>query len=191
MKNQHWKIAFFSLLAINIIIVFTICYFIFILGTSTIHKEPSNGDKVNFKINTDKNNLTKLINHYIQKEGLNGPIDYSVQLSDEVELYGIIKVFSQDVQLKMTFEPEAQKNGDLLLRQKSILIGNLNLPVEFVLKFIQKSYKFPDWVTIQPNKKTIYVALQSMKVNNEMIVHADRFDLKNDDISFTLQIPTE
>ncbi|WP_213087605.1 YpmS family protein, partial [Heyndrickxia sporothermodurans] len=135
--------------------------------------------------------LTNLINHYIQKEGLNGPIDYSVKLSDEVELYGIIKVFSQDVQLKMTFEPEAQKNGDLLLRQKSILIGNLNLPVEFVLKFIQKSYKFPDWVTIQPNKKTIYVALQSMKVNNEMIVHADRFDLKNDDISFTLQIPTE
>ncbi|MBL5889497.1 DUF2140 family protein [Heyndrickxia sporothermodurans] len=62
MKNQHWKIAFFSLLAINIIIVFTICYFIFILGTSTIHKEPSNGDKVNFKINTDKNNLSQFHN---------------------------------------------------------------------------------------------------------------------------------
>ncbi|QQZ11105.1 YpmS family protein [Heyndrickxia vini] len=191
MKKQHWKIAFFSLLTINIIIVGTIGYFIFSPGTSTIHNKSPKGEKVNFKINTSKNDLTKLINHYIHKEGLNGPIDYSVQLTDEVELYGLIKIFSQDVQLKMTFEPEAQKNGDLLLKQKSILIGNLNLPVEYVLKFIQKSYKFPDWVTIQPNKKTIYVALQSMKVNNEMIVHADRFDLKNDDISFTLQIPTK
>lgn len=190
MNKKRWKLAFFALLAINIFIVFFLTYFIFTPGKEMNQLPTEMGENVQFKINTNKEELTKLVNHYIQKEGLNGPIDYSVQLGDEVELYGTIKVFSQDVQLKMTFEPKALENGDLILKQKSILIGDLKLPVSYVLKFIQSSYKLPDWVEIQPNKKTVYVALKNMKVNNGMVVHADHFDLEHDKIAFTIKIPT-
>lgn len=191
MRKQRWKLAFFSLLVINILIVLVLTYFIFVPGNEEPLTKPKIGENVKFKIDTNKNDLTRLINHYIQKEGLNGPIDYSVQLKDEVELHGIIQLFSQDVQLKMTFEPKALENGDLILKQKSILIGDLKLPVSYVMRFIQKSYKLPEWVSFQPNKKIVYVALQKMQMKNGMTVRAKKFDLKEDAISFTIQIPTK
>ncbi|MGE8204237.1 YpmS family protein [Heyndrickxia sp. NPDC080065] len=191
MGKHRWKIAFFSLLIINIIVVFLLTYFIFTPGKEKVLPAPKITENVKFKVNTNKDDLTRLINHYIQKEGLNGPIDYSINLTDEVELYGTIQIFSQDIQLKMTFDPEALANGDLLLKPKSILIGDLKLPVSYVLHFIQNSYKLPNWVSIEPNNKIVYVGLQKMKVNNDMIVHADKFDLKNNDIAFTLEFPTK
>lgn len=189
MKKSRWKIAFFSLLVLNILIVGLLSYFIFSPGVNEIPKyNVKESDKINLKVKSNKKDLTNLINHYIQKENLNGPIDYSVILDNEVELFGTMQIFSEDVQLKMTFEPVALKNGDLLLKQKSILIGDLNLPVSYVLKFIQKSYKLPEWVTIVPNEEVIYVGLHDLKVNN-MTVRANTFDLENDDIEFSLQVP--
>ncbi|GIN40385.1 YpmS family protein [Heyndrickxia oleronia] len=189
MKKSRWKIAFFSLLVLNILIVGLLSYFIFSPGVNEIPKyNVKESNKINLKVKSNKKDLTNLINHYIQKENLNGPIDYSVNLDNEVELFGTMQIFSEDVQLKMTFEPVALKNGDLLLKQKSILIGDLNLPVSYVLKIIQKSYKLPEWVTIVPNEEVIYVGLHDLKVNN-MTVRANTFDLENDDIEFSLQVP--
>ncbi|MDQ7864240.1 hypothetical protein RCO48_33575 [Peribacillus frigoritolerans] len=31
--------------------------------------------------------------------------------------------FNREVEMKLTFEPIAQKNGDLILKQKSIAVG--------------------------------------------------------------------
>ncbi|KQL53771.1 hypothetical protein AN964_09840 [Heyndrickxia shackletonii] len=192
-KNR-WKAAFIALSILIVIFVLVIGFFIFApTKKGTIPKTTINTDKhVRFSIRTNKDDLNKLINHYIEKEGLNGPIKYNVYLKDDVELDGSIPVFSENVQLKMTFEPEALKNGDLLLKQKTISIGYLNLPVSYVLKFINQSYKLPDWVSIDPDKKTVYVGLQKMKIgHSDMRARIDKFNLKEDDISFSLLFPVE
>ena len=193
MKGQKWKKLFFLLLGINLIIV----VFLIIVINSTkeddqyIPHQIDTNAHVPFKIQTDKEDLNQVINHYLEKEGLTGPIDYWVNLDDEVELYGTMPVFSQEIQLKLTFEPVALDNGDILLQQKSISVGKLQLPVSYVLKFVRDKYKLPEWVTIQPNKERIYVSLQKMKLKSDIHVKVDEFNLNNDDIRFTLLVPVK
>lgn len=192
MKNK-WKILFFLLLGINIASAAVVSILISLPpdheGTEMARVD--NGEDVKFVINTNKEDLNKVINHYLEKEGLTGPINYKVLLRDEVELYGTMPVFSRDLKMKLTFEPEALDNGNLVLRQKSISIGQLQLPVSYVLKFVRDSYHLPDWVTIVPNDEMVYVALQKLKLKSDVKVKVNEFDLKKDKIKFTLLVPTK
>lgn len=194
MGNKNvWKIAFIVLAAANLLFV---CGIGLLLFLSSDQKEiPKNasdtGTYSEFTIDTHKEDLNDLINYYIEKEGLNGPIHYNVFLTDEVELYGEVSVFSQAMQLKMTFEPKALENGDLVLEQKDVYLGDVKLPVSYIMKFIRDAYKLPPWVIIQPNDHQIYVALQEMRLNNGIQVRVQEFDLEKDRISMKMLVPTE
>lgn len=98
--------------------------------------------------------------------------------------------FNREVEMKLTFEPIAQKNGDLILKQKSVAVGQMNLPVSYVMSLINDRYNMPEWVSIRPNDESIYVSLQDMELKSDIRVKAKEFDLKNDDISFLLTIPS-
>lgn len=193
-KKNHWKWLFLSLMGINGLIVIGVAILLLGPGTQQTERPAEKIDSKSyseFTINTDKKDLNALINHYIEKEGLNGPVDYNVYLQDEVELKGEIQVFSQTLDLYMKLEPKAQKNGDLILEQKSISLGNMKLPVSFVMKFIADTYKLPSWVTIDPKEQEVYVALHEMTLNNGIKVAAKEFDLENDRISFIMKVPNE
>lgn len=191
MKNK-WKRGFYLLLGFDLLIV--IILFFLILSPAKNEKmnwKESNNNDVSFQVQSNKSDLNLLINQYLQKEAADSPIGYQVHLRDEVELYGTLPFFSQEMDMKLTFEPEALNNGDLVLKQKSISIGSLSLPVSYVLKFISENYKLPKGVVIQPNEKQIYVHLGQLKLKSDVKIKANKFDLKNDDISFTLLVPVE
>lgn len=191
MKNK-WKLSFFLLLGLNIIFVFSILLLMNLpankMAVPEVHQTAQS--EVEFQVNANKADLNRMINHYIVKEGLTSPIRYQINLEDEVELLGMMEVFNQEIEMMLTFEPEALPNGDLILNQKSISIGQLQLPVPFVLNFVREQYDFPDWVSIQPNDELVYVSLQKMKLKSDISVKVDKFDLKNDEILFTLGVPT-
>ena len=192
---HHWKRLFSLLLGINIafVLLIILLFVLLIKSPSEDVKAPETEtvqNDVRFTIQTNKQDLNRLINHYL-KEEYSGSLDYEVLLTDEVELYGNIPVFSENVEMKLTFEPVALENGDLELQQKTISIGKLTLPVPLVLKFIQSSYPIPDWVTIQPNEEKVYMELQNMKLKSDLKVRVHEFDLKNNDIEFLLQVPME
>lgn len=192
MKNR-WKLLFFLLLGAIFILIITGIIIVKMpaKGGNPLLSEPSNQEEVVFKIESNKEDLNRVINHYMEKEGLRGPVDYQVFLNDEVELYGTIQVFSQDLKMKLTFEPSALENGDLVLKQKNISIGRMELPVPYVLKFIRDRYKLPEWVSIHPNDEMVYVAMNKMKLKSNVKVRVDTFDLKHDDISFSLVVPVK
>lgn len=193
-NKNYWKIAFFVLAVLNMLVVVGIGLLLF-LSSDQNKKFPDTvsekGDYSEFTIETRKDDLNELINYYIEKEGLNGPIHYNVFLTDEVELYGEVSVFSQSLQLKMTFEPKALENGDLVLEQKNVYLGDVKLPVSYILKFIRDAYKLPTWVIIQPNDQQVYVALQQMRLNNGIQVRVHEFDLAEDRISMRMLVPTK
>lgn len=192
MKNK-WKTGFLLLVGLNLLSALILLLLILIPSTDEENiqlKEPSS-DNVAFQVQTNKNDLNRLINHYLEKEADGSPIEYQVHLRDEVELYGVMPFFSQQLNMKLTFEPEALENGDLVLKQKSISIGSLDLPVSYVLKFISENYKLPEGVVIRPNDKQVYVNMQQLKLKSDFKIKANRFDLKNDDIEFTIQVPVQ
>lgn len=190
--KKGWKLAFLGLLALNVIIIFILVIGLF----SPIKDEPlpkayPAKEAVEFHVRSNKEDLNRVIKTFIEKEKEKSFVDYNVYLRDQVELYGDIAVFSERIDYKLTFEPEALKNGNVILRQKGIKVGRINLPVSYVLKAARDAYQFPDWVKIMPNDELIYISLDKMKLESDLKVKADRIDLKKDDIRFTFQLPTE
>ncbi|WP_391557381.1 YpmS family protein [Robertmurraya sp.] len=188
---NSWKKLFIALVMLNIIVVVGVIFLIFLptKDEEIALKDINQDDYVQFHVQSNKADLNRLINHYIEEQGLNERIKYNVTLTDQVELYGTMKVFTQDVELKLTFEPESLDNGDLILRHKTISIGHLQLPVPVVLKFIRDSYDIPSWITIRPNDEEVYVNLHDLKLKSDTKVRVNTFDLKRDNILFTLLVP--
>ncbi|MGG3913720.1 YpmS family protein [Rossellomorea vietnamensis] len=192
MKNK-WKVGFFVLLGMIILgfVIIVSLIFMPVKDDALPDNNKNTNQQVGFNVETNKKDLNLIIEHYIEEEGMKGPVDYDVQLKDDVELLGSVPVFTSDLDFKLSFEPKALDNGDILLKQKSISVGSLNLPVNYVLKVIRDSYNFPDWVKIQPNDELIYVSLQDMKLKSDVKVRANEFDLKEDNISFRLLVPVD
>ena len=195
MKGFNWKRLFILLLGLNVALVFLLfTFFLFMINdTGNETKIPTINPtykQVALQIKTNKQDLNRVINHYLEKE-LHSTYDYQVLLTDQVELYGAIPIFNEELNVKLTFEPKPLENGDLELQQKNMSIGNLSLPPSLVLKFIQNSYSLPEWIMIQPSKEKIYVSLNTFKLKSNFKVLVDEFNLKDDDIRFSLQLPMD
>jgi uncharacterized protein YpmS len=192
MKNK-WKTGFFLLVGFNVLIGIILLSLILVPADKNekIQQTVPDNKNVSFQVKSNKADLNVLINQYIKKEAADSPIEYSIQLQDEVELYGTLQFFSQEVDLKLTFVPEALDNGDLVLKQRSISVGSLPLPVSYVLKFIKENYKLPNGVDIQPNDKMIHVHMQQLKLKSDVKIKVNKFDLVKDDIAFTILVPVE
>ncbi|MBD7936183.1 MULTISPECIES: YpmS family protein [Cytobacillus] len=193
MKGNKWKVLFLGLL--GLIILFAII--LFIMVSIPAKDDPYESVQLNetdyapFHISTNKNDLNLVINHYLEEEILDGGLDYEVRLDDEVNLYGTLPVFSQQLRLRMSFEPSVLPNGDVVLEQKDLSIGQMDLPISFLLKLINNHYKTPDWVVIQPNEEKIYVALTEMDLKSDIKVNVNDFNLEEDEIDFTLLVPVK
>ncbi|MBM7647901.1 uncharacterized protein YpmS [Bacillus ectoiniformans] len=188
--KRFWKLSFFILLAVNAaIILFLVIGLLSPIEDDPVPKATPVEDAVEFHVQSNKEDLNRVIKTYIEKEKAGSPVDYNVYLRDKVELYGEVPVFSERLEYKLTFIPKALKNGNVVLEQDDMTIGKIKLPVSYVLKAARDSYNFPEWVKIMPNDKMIYVSLDKMELKSDLKVKADRMDLEKDDIQFTLMVP--
>ena len=139
-------------------------------------------------VTTTREDLTIVVNRFIEEE-LNGSINYSVLFEDQVSLNGSLPVFNTAIDFQMTFDAQALENGNLLLTQESLSLGAIDLPVANILKFIGDSYEFPEWVVIQPNDQQIIVQISEIDVASGLSVKTNRFNLRENDISFSIYVP--
>lgn len=192
MIKNKWKSLFFILAIVNVVVMGSIYFFVTSDGENNpIENKPGNtSETIPFTTQTNKLDLNRVINHYLRQQA-NGPINYQIFLDNNVNLIGTLPIFGQNVEMKMSFEPTAVDDGNLILKEKAFSIGALKLPAEQVLKMINKHYQFPEWVTIQPNEKNVLVDLQNMNLKSGLKVRMEKIDLKQDIIKFTILIPIE
>lgn len=191
MKKNKWKISFLILLGIDVLIVILLLSLILTPSSDTqknFINEP-NVKNVSFRVKSNKQDLNKLINHYMMKYTAGSSMDYRIKLGNDVELYGAIPVFSEQLNMKMTFIPQALSNGDLILKQKSISVGSLQLPASYVLEFIRDNYYLPNGIDIMPNNQLVYIHMQQLKLKSGMKIKVDKFNLKQNDIEFRILVP--
>ncbi|TYR81168.1 DUF2140 family protein [Priestia megaterium] len=184
---KKWKVLFLGLLSLNIILAIVIISFIF-QPVEDVNPSPSKEVKgdAELTILAKKEDLNVLIDKYLKREFKDQPLNYDITLTDVVRVDGTIEVFGDDIDIRMTFEPVVQENGDIELEQQSLSIGKLQLPVRTVLRYVNNNFKLPEWVTIDPKNESVYVALQEMKLETDFNVQVKKFDLKNDDIRVRL-----
>ncbi|WP_228275841.1 YpmS family protein [Gracilibacillus oryzae] len=192
-RQKNWKRLFVILMTVNITILLAIVMFIMwpVPGEEFPDKQYIEEEAgAEFTIQSSKNNLTQLVNEYIDKLLKDKDDKYAISLDQEVHLMGTIEAFEAEVPVNITFDPIVQENGDVILQSTEMSLGLLRLPKDKILKYVNDKINTPDWVVINPKEESIYIALTQMDIGN-FKVRVQQFDLENDQLSFRIKIPNE
>jgi uncharacterized protein YpmS len=144
-----------------------------------------------FIIRTTKKNLNELINAYMYEYLKDSKHQYRVSLEEDVHLIGELPVFSTTVPIQVHLEPIVQANGDVILKQKSISLGLMELPNKKIMEYMDKYLPFPKWVSINPEEEEIYVAVTQMDIKSNFRVSVEQMDLEANNLAFKLNVPYE
>lgn len=191
--NKNWKKRFYVLIMINAIILFILAVYLytpipkkeFEIASEQYKSEESS----KFVVRTTKQNLNNLVNAYLDQVLSNTQVEFSVNLDEDVQLFGELPVFSSTVPLLAHFEPIVQDNGDLVLKQKSISVGQLKLPNKKIMKYIDDYLPTPEWVIIDPSQEEVYVKITEMDIKSNFKVAVEQFDVEANNIAFEIEIP--
>lgn len=192
-KNKVWKKRFYLLLAINAIIIIGLAVYLYSpipkkeLDIASKQYESENSSQ--FVVRTTKQNLNNLVNAYLDKLLVNTDHVYSIHLDEDVQLFGELPLFSSTVPLLIHFEPIVQENGDLVLKQKSISVGQLQLPNKKIMQYVEKYLPTPEWVIINPRDEEVYVKVTEMEIKSNFKIAVEQFDIEANNIAFKIEVP--
>ncbi len=144
-----------------------------------------------FVVRTTKQNLNNLVNAYLDKLLAGTNHHYTIHLDEDVQLLGELPLFSSTVPLLIHLEPIVQDNGDLVLKQKSISVGQLQLPNKKIMEYVAKYLPVPQWVIINPREEEIYVKVTEMEIRSNFKISVEQFDLEGNNIAFKIDVPYE
>ncbi|HZH60387.1 MAG TPA: YpmS family protein [Metabacillus sp.] len=190
---KKWKMLFLVLAGINLILLILVVSFLFLPIDQPREKgntyQVDGQETIPFLIRTEKSTLTKLVNHYLERETDQKNLKYYVNLEDKVNVYGVIKAFNKDVDMKLVLEPKVKDDGNVQLLVNELSIGQLKLPVSYVLKYMNTYYDLPEYVVIDSKEKLIDIHLDELTFKNGLSARAETFNLVKDDITFSLNVP--
>ncbi|ANB61529.1 YpmS family protein [Anoxybacteroides amylolyticum] len=187
--KKPWKIAFFTLVMIHVVIIGGLFFFLMQPSESTI-PEPKATKGATFLIHAAKEDVNAFMNDYIQKKKKKGTLSYRVWVNDRVYIASEIELFGRNIPLTMSFLPNVV-NGDIELLDPDLSLGGLHIPARYALNYLQTHVSLPDDVVIDPNHNRIYVAVTHMRLKNGYRLSVQSFDLAHDNIALTLTIPTK
>ncbi|EAD5840765.1 TPA_asm: DUF2140 family protein [Listeria innocua] len=192
-KRNYWKWICLTLISLLILLAGWLYVTVFVLSPE---EEPtpsliSNKSNIEFQTSTTKSDLNQLISSYIEEFSKEQDIGYKVFVANNVNFTAEAKIFGEPVELRLKFSPKVVDNGNVELSLTDMSVGALPLPVSYVMNYVNKNYKFPEWVTVLPKKEKIYLSLDKLNLKGDTKVRADTLNLKKDDISFTLLVPVK
>lgn len=187
-----WGKRFFLLLGINIFVILVLV--ILIMWPVEDVEIPSQSldlenESSEFIVRTSKQNLNNLINAYIEQLTEGTEHKYRIELDEDVHLIGELPVFSTTVPLSIHFEPIAVENGDVILQQRSISLGLLELPNQKIMEYLDRYLPMPEWVTVDPKNEEIYIALTQMDIKSNFKLAAETIDLEANNLAFKIHVP--
>lgn len=186
--KKPWKIAFFTLLMINVATIGSLFFFLMQPSERPIPK-PQTAEGATFLVHATKEDINSFITHYIQQKTKKETLSYRVWVDDRVYIASEIEMFGRKIPITMSFLPNVV-NGDVELRDPNLSLGELHIPARYALNYLQKHASLPDEVVIDPNDNRIYVAVTHMRLKNGYRLSVQSFDLPHDNIMLTLTIPT-
>src|SRR5699024_1655623 len=152
MKKKHkpanWKKRFIILITINIVLIVLFAMFVYSPIPKTELEESSQEYKSEnsseFIVRTTKQNVNNLVNAYIDKLLANSKHDYTINLEEDIQLLRELPILSTSVPVVIHFNPVVQDNGDLVLEQKSISVGNVKLQNKKIMQYMKKYWPIPE-----------------------------------------------
>lgn len=192
-KINAWKVAFIILLSL---LIGTALY----LSVGTMSKSEdqktlttqtnSNATKrTNLSVEMNKEQLNGTINYYLKSIQKGQSIKYRFLVDKSAILMGTTKVLGQEVSFTLYSDPIVTSDGNIELKAKSVAVGSLPVPKNFIMNYVKKAYDLPNWITINSKKQTIMLNLKKLDIENGIQASATKIDLKTNVFKFDVSIP--
>lgn len=186
-----WRTAFIVLLAVNILALIAFVFYVTIPAEDYISYEAEKRAYVEgntLTVRTSKADFEGIANTYIQDAMKDQPIPLTLAVNEDVSLSTELQVFSMTLPILLKFEPHVQEDGNLLLEQKSVNIGMLDIPPESALKLLRDSVTLPEFMEVNPGSEEILLRLTDIPLDDGISVRAEAFNLEEDDIRLRVTI---
>ncbi len=183
---NKWKISFFILLSINILVLIIVARFMYPLFQTPetelpAESYPFTSDDIVLRMNANKEELATFINNFLQEN----ETDFTILLEDDVALKGNIQILNMNLPLFAEFEPSVTTSGNLVLSLKTITLGNLKIPHRYILQHFSNIVDLPEWVLIVPEEELIYINFYDVNEKATKF-RLETFDLQEDEIVFSI-----
>ncbi len=188
--RNYWKWAFWGL----VLVILGGGLFLYgrVTAPASVPTESSAPAKTDnsFEINLNREQVNALSSNYLDRFLKGNNIKYRFIVGKQyATVIGTTKFLGAKVQFAMNFIPERQSNGNVLLKAKGLSIGRLNLPIKYVIGYIKKQYKLPNWVYVNQNRRTILLDLNKYSKHHSLHYSAEKIDIKNGEFRFLISIP--
>lgn len=186
-----WKWAFIFLVAL------LLGFFIY-LGINTrpaVVNEPntmafttSEEEEIELLTRLDKKEMEQIINTYLEAEMGADFENYTIALTEQLEVHGQIEILTFDVPFSLYLEPYVTENGNIQLRGEEVEVGNFSLPVSSVMSLMARQMSVPDFIAIDSEQQRITINLNELSATNEFGVEMTKIDLEADEIELKLHV---
>lgn len=146
-------------------------------------------DVMTFSVSARKEEVTQLMNQYIEEEVAGSNVNYEVLLDETFQLAGSFQLFEFEVPFNLFMNPYVTENGNIQLKANELSLGRLNLPISFAMNQIGSQLSIPDWVVINGENETITFNLNEFQLESGMFFSAERIDLVENDILVNVHVP--
>lgn len=190
-KLNKWKIAFLSLIGVIFILFLWLGMNIFSAPSTKDQSDliAKDAKQIPFEITANKVDINTVVAHYIEDFTKDSEIKYSLVLDEQAELTGTFQLFGHDVSFSLFFDPYVTEDGNVQLKATHLAVGDLDLPISYVMNFVAKNYKIPSWVTVDSKEKIILFRLDKFSFNSGTQISAEKIDLKENDIRLKVYLP--
>ena len=186
-----WKWAFFVLLAA-----------IIIGGVVVVQRAaaPAPAPEVSRPVQTTDTSLTVALNrkqvnalsaNYLNQFLKGERVKYHFIVGEKyATLIGDTKFMGVKIRFAINFIPQMTKEGNILLKAKGLSVGQLNIPLKFVMGYIAKNYNIPKWVSIDAKNKTILLDLNRYSKHRSLKYSAEEINMEDGRFRFLITVPT-
>src|SRR5699024_3605967 len=126
--------------------------------------------------------LEQLANQFLKEEGAGKNIQYELLIRDKVRLIGDLEIFGIAVPFELDLDPYVMEDGNLQLKATALSLGNLKLPISFVMSQIQKQLELPEWVTVHSEAKYLVLHLNEFELSSGIHFSMEHINLPENDI---------
>lgn len=187
---NYWKWAFLAFLAI---LIGTGIWFVQQLqpvSVGEVNDAPvDTTDVMTFSVATQKEDLTQVINQYIQEEVQGDNVNYQVMIDETFQLSGSFELFGFEIPFDLYMDPYVTENGNIQLRANQLSLGQLNVPISFAMNQMGSQLSIPDWVAFDGETETITFNLNEFQLDSGMYFSAERIDLEENEILMNVYLP--
>lgn len=189
---NHWKVAFFILIALLLTSIIAFVMWISSPSENTVIPEPIASSKGNvLTLKTTKEDFEGIANTYINDALQTKPVPVVMSVEDQILLTTELTIFSIKLPVVMKFDPFVEPDGNLRLVQTGVEVGKLGMEPEVVLKLLKDSVSLPKWMIVRPEEEDVYIDLSRIPMKSNVEVRAKEFNLIEDEIILEILVPNE